>query len=1077
MEMGTSGLNVAAETPIPETPPNGPAGGCQGSSLGSQSYGGFGAQNLSGGVPNLAASGLVNAPCLAGVPTLGGYPSFQNLPGPQQCFGPPGFVGTQIGNGQGMLQQNMFQHNASGCSSGGCGSQPFVLGRSLIGAPSPQNGEGICQGSRGQMPPGGMTPQASVIRQVADLVGQLDPNQTRELQVILQERMSSQARMVPEYFGEFPRPQSGVGFFGDGPTLPVPNYAGGCGEGQDSWSSGRPMDVFAKTEKWLTPAPVPDTSKWTSRESEIMGFSEYLSMLTSWAAQASLEFAQEIEQSSRWNGVLHWDVSGPAKNRSTRLLAILRNAFVGHARTSMLINAFLEGVSLDSHTGTLDLNVARNQVSNGYELLRQMTVEYSLQSRSEALALRTALVNRTFNVKSSEAGSSQVADVIRRIDYEAARFSRLLGTLPPSVDATGLGMPEADLLLLLLKNLPEQVRSFVLHHASGESYMAYRSAARNYEERQRLFGDPKFGKQVNQIFGQANPQQVEETPWNEHDGLETGINAVGQEGKCSKCGSRKHTSQECTTDLAKVRCFKCNAYGHIGANCSQGKKQNSFGSTGFGKGKGSDKGSSGGDKGKGKGNKGKGKGKPKGFGKKGKLNEMYDDGSSWDWSEWDWSQEGWVSEVGWSDQSWSDAAWYGDSWNGEGWDQSWDSGPQGSDSHQHEETEAGQVGSLIISMMTCLDGFEEETGLFFEDGETDLCFREKTFLEDGSDVFDGKRRILDVDQGSLFDVARGSSWSSCCPQPLFESDVCDSTRFSNMLVESQVSVVSNMSMCDAVGVSCFGFEEGKEHWTAWDALLPQVAAEVRSGAGQVVPSQVEAVLFASAAELGDCRRTRFDGLTGCVPDQGGFGDFGLRGEVLEGETDSLVSTFRGKVTCFVLPRSSRENRNPCHRLLVQDTISPKFQIFRFRETLFPLLSQLSESDSSWWLLDSGASTTVLSEKFAHEYGVDVSKMFSKDSPYRAANGTPVKMLGKAEVGVGVVMVDEWGESRVKRHAKLRAMIGNIQHNIISTTSLCKTGWQFWQGEDWCELINTVSGEKATEVGFFAGCPWVKKAPC
>ena len=76
-----------------------------------------------------------------------------------------------------------------------------------------------------------------------------------------------------------------------------------------------------------------------------------------------------------------------------------------------------------------------------------MTVEYSLQSRSEALALRTALANRTFSVKSSEGGNSQVADVIRRIDYEAARFSRLLGTLPPSVDATGLGMPEADLLL------------------------------------------------------------------------------------------------------------------------------------------------------------------------------------------------------------------------------------------------------------------------------------------------------------------------------------------------------------------------------------------------------------------------------------------------------------------------------------------------------------------------------------------------------------------------------------------------------------------------------------------------------
>ena len=373
--------------------------------------------------------------------------------------------------------------------------------------------------------------------------------------------------------------------------------------------------------------------------------------------------------------MLYWDsLSGPAKNRSTRLLAILRNAFVGHARTSMLINAFLEGVSLDSHTGTMDPRVARDQVSNGYELLRQMTAEYSLQSRSEALSLRTVLVNRTFNLK-SEVGNSQVSDVIRRIDYEAARYSRLLGTLPSSVDATGLGMPEADLLLLLLKNLPEQVRSFVLHHASGESYMAYRSAARHYEERQRLFGDSKLGKQVNQVFGQTNPQNVEAISWNEHDGLESGINSVGQEGKCSKCGSRKHSSQECTTDLAKVRCFKCNAYGHIGANCSQGKKQSSFGSTGFGKGKSSEKGSSGGDKGKGKGSKGKGKGKPKGFGKKGKLNEMYDEESSWDWSQWDWSPEGWVSEVGWSDQSWSDSAWYGDSWSGEGWDQSWDSGP------------------------------------------------------------------------------------------------------------------------------------------------------------------------------------------------------------------------------------------------------------------------------------------------------------------------------------------------------------------------------------------------------------------
>ena len=205
------------------------------------------------------------------------------------------------------------------------------------------------------MPPGGLTPQASVIRQVADLVGQLDPHQTRELQVILQERLTGQSRMIPEYFGEMPRGQRGSGFFGEGPSLPGLPSSGVVDSG-DSWNGGKPLDVFAKTEKWLTPAPVPDTGKWVNREGEIMGFSEYLSMLVSWAAQASLEFSQEIEQASRWNGVLHWDsLSDPTKNRSTRLLAILRNAFVGHARTSMLISAFLEGVSLDAYTGSLDL--------------------------------------------------------------------------------------------------------------------------------------------------------------------------------------------------------------------------------------------------------------------------------------------------------------------------------------------------------------------------------------------------------------------------------------------------------------------------------------------------------------------------------------------------------------------------------------------------------------------------------------------------------------------------------------------------------------------------------------------------
>ncbi len=86
----------------------------------------------------------------------------------------------------------------------------------------------------------------------------------------------------------------------------------------------------------------------------------------------------------------------------------------------------------------------------------------------------------------------------------------------------------------------------------------------------------------------------------------------------------------------------------------------------------------------------------------------------------------------------------------------------------------------------------------------------------------------------------------------------------------------------------------------------------------MVPGQVEAVPHASAAGHGECRRTRLDGLTDLVPDSDRSGSFGLRGEVLEGEAESLVSDFQGKATCFVLPSSRHEFQNSGHRLLVRD---------------------------------------------------------------------------------------------------------------------------------------------------------------
>ncbi len=84
------------------------------------------------------------------------------------------------------------------------------------------------------------------------------------------------------------------------------------------------------------------------------------------------------------------------------------------------MNAFTEGVSLEGRL-TLDPMTVRNQTANGYELLRQLTQEYSLQTRAEALALRTALSTKTFSLKVGETSNSiQVADIIRLKTFNLA---------------------------------------------------------------------------------------------------------------------------------------------------------------------------------------------------------------------------------------------------------------------------------------------------------------------------------------------------------------------------------------------------------------------------------------------------------------------------------------------------------------------------------------------------------------------------------------------------------------------------------------------------------------------------------
>ena len=812
---------------------------------------------------------------------------------------------------------------------------------------------------------GGLTPQAAALQSVMQMVGTLTEAQVQTLQQHLTDRYVTveQRRQVPDRFGsQGPTGLASDPFFHMQDSLGAPVNGGGLigagGNGGVPGGGHVPLDIFAKSEKWLSPAPVPASSQWKTREEEIMQWSTYLDSLIGWAAQASLEFSLEIGHASRWPREILWSsLNVQQQARSRRLLAILKSAFSEHPRCLGLISAFCEGVLLSGEPVGFGSAV---QQSNGFELLRQMTLEFSVRSRTEALSLRAGIASKSFVLSAQETSpSSVVSDTIRKVDFETARFAKLLGTLPSHVDTTGLRITEPDMLLILLRSLPETVRSYCMHHSVGDTYEAYRSTARRWEEQQRMFGD--FGQLMSNRKAVASLEQqasgdfqggyVETYDMSEQDG---NLDALGQGERCSKCGSRKHQTQSCTVDLSKTKCFRCGAFGHVSLNCPKKSHE-----------KGGEKGKKGvvqsdhwNKKGKGSNGFGNNKGSKGGKGKKGKMNEVSQSQENWDWSDWNWH----VDSTAWDA---SDAWWYADGSGGNQEWQEWHDPPASSyrtdwDASQTWNASSGEqqsngpvVGSLIISPCL-LDG-----GLVLEPNS----FR---FVDDGSE------------SSAL------SDW-----------EVLDEP------------VEQAAKMFQQSGSSCDHFDR-------------------------------------------------------C----------GLRGPELSGESPDLTAASLD----LVCQEPRRIQVHDFRKFFnATDELSVERQLEPFVWAMDPLLSQLADqTDSTWWLLDSGASTSVLAQSSASAFNAAIAK--ECPGGFLAANGSSVQMAGSAEIGVHMFMSDEQGGEQCWKKARMKVLVGNIRHNILSVTALADSGWKFTQGPNGFDLYHTRMGLHCLETDYFANCPWVRMYP-
>ena len=92
-------------------------------------------------------------------------------------------------------------------------------------------------------------------------------------------------------------------------------------------------------------------------------------------------------------------------------------------------------------------------------------------------------------------------------------------------------------------------------------------------------------------------------------------------------------------------------------------------------------------------------------------------------------------------------------------------------------------------------------------------------------------------------------------------------------------------------------------------------------------------------------------------------------------------------------------------LPANDTCSLSQRLSVWSPLVAPLLSHMTYEDASWWLLDSGASATVLAESCMRAFGIDEPLDVGMPN-FKTANGGDVGMRGIASLQVSMLVSEK-----------------------------------------------------------------------
>lgn len=202
------------------------------------------------------------------------------------------------------------------------------------------------------------------------------------------------------------RPNRGV------PPSP-PGLSGGLGgqgvgrlAGGPAQTGGRANELPEGKVPFGINLPVVDWKSWKGRTQELVGFRNWFETFVSWLNLINEIYPLECREAvTRQTEVTRAMMSAEQWARSQRLLTFVRQSFAGWTRIEGVIQHY---ISL-AHAGE----------SNGFEALRLVHKELSLQNRAEALALRTSAL-------ALSAKSERLAEIVRSVEGQLHQFDQLL---------------------------------------------------------------------------------------------------------------------------------------------------------------------------------------------------------------------------------------------------------------------------------------------------------------------------------------------------------------------------------------------------------------------------------------------------------------------------------------------------------------------------------------------------------------------------------------------------------------------------------------------------------------------------